>query len=126
MKDDTTRPATSLISRRATIEGDILGNESLAIEGVVKGSVKLSGNIVVETSGNVEADLEAENVVIRGRVRGYVMARQHLVIAPSGKLIGDFAARSVDIQQGAHFEGRSQMLAASPNASTSADKPATA
>jgi cytoskeletal protein CcmA (bactofilin family) len=38
------------------------------------------------------------------------MAHKQLEIHPSGKLIGDCSAASIDIKEGAVFEGRSHMI----------------
>jgi len=51
--------------------------------------------------------------VIEGKVTGNVLARKQLEIHSTGKLIGDCTARSIDIKEGALFEGRSIMLKAS-------------
>jgi cytoskeletal protein CcmA (bactofilin family) len=67
----------------------------------------------------VDADVEAENIIIQGKINGNVLARQQLEIQSLGQLIGDCSAQSIDIREGAIFEGRSKMLrpAASPVAS---------
>ena len=101
--------STSLLSRNVAIEGEILGEENLHVDGSIKGRIKLGGNLFVGTSGKVEADVEAANVVIQGQIIGNVSAERQLEIQPSGKLIGDCTAASIDIREGAVFEGRSNM-----------------
>jgi len=113
MPKDTTSDSTSLLSRNVKIEGEIRGDENLHIDGRIKGAIKLNGDILIGNAGIVEAEIEAENVVIQGQVTGNVMARQQLEIQPSGKLIGDCTARSIDIKEGAVFEGRSNMIRSS-------------
>ncbi len=115
--------STSLLSRNVKIEGEINGNENIKIEGHIKGKVKLNGNVFIGTSGVVEADVEATNIVIQGKISGTVLAHQKLELHASGKLIGDFSARSIDIKEGALFEGRSHMITSSeqkPSSSSSA------
>ncbi|MGD9199707.1 MAG: polymer-forming cytoskeletal protein, partial [Desulfobacterales bacterium] len=90
--------------------GEIQGPENLHVEGYIKGAVALSGNIFVGNTGIVEADLEAKSIIIQGEVTGNVKAHQQLEIHPSGKLIGDCTAGSIDIKEGAVFEGRSMMI----------------
>jgi cytoskeletal protein CcmA (bactofilin family) len=102
--------STSLLSKNVKIEGEIQGPENLHIEGFIKGSIKLSGDVFVCSTGIVEADVEAKNIVIQGELKGNVMARQQLEIHPTGKLIGDCSAASIDIKEGAVFEGRSNMI----------------
>ncbi len=110
MGKDNAADSTSLLSKNVKIEGEIQGPENLHVEGYIKGSIKLSGDIFVCNTGIVEADVEAKNIVIQGEVTGNVLARQQLEIHPSGKLIGDCSAVSIDIKEGAVFEGRSIMI----------------
>jgi cytoskeletal protein CcmA (bactofilin family) len=108
--------STSLLSKKVNIVGDIQGNEDLHVEGRFKGSIKITGNIFVGQTGMVEADIEADNIVIQGKIHGNVLARRQLEIQSRGELIGDCSAQSIDIKEGAIFEGRSKMVrpAASP------------
>lgn len=110
--------STSLLSKKVKIEGEIQGDEDLHVEGHFKGSIKISGNIFVGPTGVVEADVEANNVIIQGQVKGNVLARRQLEIQSNGQLSGDCRATSIDIKEGAIFEGRSNMLrsSASPTA----------
>ncbi len=104
---------TSLLSREVKIEGDIQGNEDLQVDGQLKGSVKIAGDIFVGPTGIIEADVEAENVVVQGQITGNVLARKQLQIQSSGKLLGDCMAQTIDIKEGALFEGRSKMIKSS-------------
>jgi cytoskeletal protein CcmA (bactofilin family) len=104
---------TSLLSKEVKIEGDIQGNEDLQVDGQLKGSVKLTGDIFVGPTGIIEADVEADNVVIQGQITGNVLARKQLQIQSSGKLLGDCMAQTIDIKEGALFEGRSKMIKSS-------------
>ena len=101
--------STSLLSRNVVIEGEVAGKENLHVDGSIKGSIKLNGNLFVGASGSVEADVQATNVVIQGKIVGNVSAEQQLEIQPSGRLIGDCTAASIDIREGAVFDGRSSM-----------------
>ena len=110
MDKGTATGTTSLLSKEVKIEGDIQGNENLQIEGKFIGSIKLAGDIYVGSTGIVEANVEADNVVILGQISGNVTARKQLQIQSSGKLLGDCTAKSIDIREGALFEGRSKMV----------------
>ncbi len=110
METGKTAGMNSVVSKKVTIEGDIRGDEDLRVEGRIKGSIKVAGDLVVTPSGVVEADVEADNVVIQGRLTGNVLAREQLEIRSSGQLLGDCRAKSIDIREGAVFEGRSSML----------------
>ena len=102
--------STSLLSKKVKIEGEIQGDEDLHVEGHFRGIIKISGNIFVGQTGLVEADVEADNVIIQGQIKGNVLARRQLEIQSLGQLTGDCTAVSIDIKEGAIFEGRSNML----------------
>jgi cytoskeletal protein CcmA (bactofilin family) len=110
MDKGNTGGTTSLLSKEVLIEGDIQGSENLQVEGKFKGSIKLAGDINIGPTGVVDADVEADNVVIQGALNGNVLARKQLQIQSSGKLMGDCSAQSIDIKEGALFEGRSRMI----------------
>jgi len=122
---------TSLLSKKIKIEGDIQGDEDLRVEGQFKGTIKVVGDFFIGQSGVVEADVEADNIVIQGQVTGNVLARQQLEIQSSGQLLGDCKAKSIDIREGAVFEGRSNMIRSSvsppgPGAGASSSAPSEA
>lgn len=110
MDNETTGVGTSLLSRKANITGNISGEENLLINGFIKGTVKLEGDIIVGDTGVVEADIEGNNIIIQGTVKGNVIAREHLEILSTGRMIGDISARSIDLKEGSSFEGRSHMI----------------
>ena len=114
--------STSVLSEKVKIEGEIQGDEDLHVEGRFKGAIKLNGNVFVSKNGAVEADVEANSVVIQGKVTGNVVARSQLEIQSSGQLLGDCTAQSIDIKEGAVFDGRLNML----KPSFSAAKPGSA
>ena len=110
MDKGTAGGTISLLSKEVKIEGDIQGSENLQVEGQFKGTIKLAGDIHVGSTGVIDADIEADNVVIQGQINGNVKARKQLQIQSTGKLMGDCTAQSIDIKEGALFEGRSKMI----------------
>jgi cytoskeletal protein CcmA (bactofilin family) len=105
--------STSLLSKEVKLEGEIQGSENLQVEGRFKGTIKLAGDLYIGPTGVVDADIEADNVIIQGQINGNVLARKQLQIQSSGKLMGDCTAQSIDIKEGALFEGRSKMIRSS-------------
>ena len=122
MERGTATGSTSTVSKEVKIEGEIQGSENLQVEGRFKGTIKLAGDLYVGPTGVVDADIEADNVVVHGQINGNVLARKQLQIQASGKLVGDCTAQSIDIKEGALFEGRSKMIrpSASPAGSSQA------
>ena len=122
MERGTATGSTSTLSKEVKLEGEIQGSENLQVEGRFKGTIKLAGDLYVGPTGVVDADIEADNVVVHGQINGNVLARKQLQIQSSGKLVGDCTAQSIDIKEGALFEGRSKMIR--PSASPAGSSPA--
>ena len=122
MERGTATGSTSTVSKEVKIEGEIQGSENLQVEGRFKGTIKLAGDLYIGPTGVVDADIEADNVVVHGQLNGNVLARKQLQIQSSGKLVGDCTAQSIDIKEGALFEGRSKMIR--PSASPAGSSPA--
>jgi cytoskeletal protein CcmA (bactofilin family) len=57
-------------------------------------------------------------------VTGNVKAHHQLEIHPTGKLVGDCMASSIDIKEGAVFEGRSKMIKSPVTAARTGPVPA--
>lgn len=100
----------SVVSRGICLEGELVGQADLLVEGRVKGRLQTRGDVVVVAGGHVEAVIEARNITIQGRVDGNIEAREAVEIQQAGVLIGDCRARTIQIREGARFEGRSDIF----------------
>ena len=56
--------ADTIIGSNITIEGDITGNDSLVIEGTVRGTVTVKSDVTVTQDGHVEADVDSQSIEI--------------------------------------------------------------
>lgn len=87
--------------------------ESLRITGSHPGKrLATCGDIVVEATGWLNAEVVADNVVILGRVRGPVFASNTVEVGPKGHVIGDILAPKIVVREGAVIQGRCQMTRA--------------
>lgn len=95
----------TVIGKQITIEGTVRGKEDLLVEGSVKGSIELAGNhLTVGLNGQVEADIQAENVTIRGRVTGKVDALAKVAITKEADFSGEIHAKSISVEDGAYLK----------------------
>lgn len=101
--------ANTVIGSSIVIDGEILGDEDLVIQGTVKGKVTLKENLFVEHSGVVEADMETQNVTISGQVTGNIVASDRVEIRSDGRMVGDIKSPRILIADGAIFKGNVDM-----------------
>jgi cytoskeletal protein CcmA (bactofilin family) len=109
----------STISRGLFITGEIVGSESLIINGKVEGSVNVPGSrVTIGHNALVTANIKAREIVVLGKVHGDVYATDRVDIRSEGSLTGHVAAARISIEDGAFFKGGIEIL--KPDAKTSA------
>ena len=101
--------ANTIIGSTIIIDGEITGDEDLIIQGTVKGKIALKESLFVESSGNVEADIETQNVDISGQVTGNIMASDKVELKSQCRMVGDIKAPRILIADGAVFKGNVDM-----------------
>jgi cytoskeletal protein CcmA (bactofilin family) len=97
-------PAT--IGRSLQIKGEVIGSESLYIDGKVEGAINLpNSRVTVARDAQVLANITAREVVVFGKVRGNINASDRVDIRSEASLIGDVVAGRITIGEGAFLKG---------------------
>lgn len=105
-------PHMANIGKSITILGDVTGEEDLVIDGRVEGRVELNGHqLTVGPNGNIEGELEANEIIVVGHVRGDLQATERIEIMDSGMVEGDLTAPRLRVREGAVVNGRMNMSA---------------
>ncbi len=99
----------TLIGSNTIFEGVLMSNESISIEGTVKGKIECKGSVVVGQGGKVRANIVAENVLVGGKVTGQITANDKLEITSAGRVTGDIETTRLVIAEGVVFEGSCRM-----------------
>jgi cytoskeletal protein CcmA (bactofilin family) len=106
-------PAT--IGQSLRIKGEVIGSESLYIDGKVEGSINLLDcRVTVGRHAQVLADITAREVVVLGTVHGNVNASDRVDIRSEGSLTGDVTTGRITIGDGAFFKGRIEISKSAP------------
>lgn len=101
--------AQTIIGSSFTIEGDIVGEDDLLLQGTVKGSISLRENLIIEQSGVAEADISARTIEIAGQVTGDVAAAERVELKPEARLLGDLRTPRLNMADGAVISGNIDM-----------------
>jgi cytoskeletal protein CcmA (bactofilin family) len=97
-------PAT--IGKSLKIRGEVIGSESLYIDGDVEGDINLPGcRVTVGRDAQVSANISAREVVVLGRVSGNINASDRVDIRSGASLTGDVTAYRINIGEGACCKG---------------------
>jgi cytoskeletal protein CcmA (bactofilin family) len=98
--------SVSMIAQGVAIQGDVLGDGELHLDGLLKGDIRV-GKLVLGPNARVEGTVRAQAVEIHGRVTGAIFARQ-VRLHGTAQVVGDITYEQLGMETGAHFEGRSQ------------------
>lgn len=99
---------STVIGRTAFVRGRVTGDGDLEIAGRVEGDVAVSGEVVIDTSGLVAANVTGSRIVVRGAVKGDLTADVALVIEAGARVVGDLRAPRIAIAQGGLVRGHVQ------------------
>jgi len=105
---DAAAPET-IVGSTVKIEGDLVSEGDIKIDGLVTGKIKTSKNLFVGPMAKIEADVEAQNAVLAGLVKGDIKIKESLLIQETGKVDGNIACAKLSIAEGAHFSGTCTM-----------------
>jgi cytoskeletal protein CcmA (bactofilin family) len=92
-----------------SLEGKLVYEGHVHIDGRVEGEVKVTGNLDVAQGATARISIEAANVNVKGQVEGSVNAHDKLTLGKNGRLSGDIVARRLQIEDGASLNGHVRM-----------------
>jgi cytoskeletal protein CcmA (bactofilin family) len=111
LKDKTKQgKLDTYIGEETSFEGSLISRKSLTIYGNVKGTIECQGRVVTGESGEVEADILANEIMISGKVLGDIIAKSKLEITSSGVIQDDIKTARLLMQDGSKLDGNCEML----------------
>lgn len=100
---------TTIIGKDVIMEGDFTATGSVRLDGVVEGSVKVGGHLLLGVSGKIHGDVEAASTAIGGEVLGNVVAPDKTELTSTARVIGDIRTNLIVIDEKAIFQGKCDM-----------------
>ena len=79
----------TVVGKTITVKGEIVGEESLTIEGRVEGKITLKNSIYVRETGVVNADIIVQSIILAGSITGNITASDKVEILRGGIMVGD-------------------------------------
>ncbi len=95
----------SVVSAGLTIEGKITGEGDVRIAGNFKGDIQIKGDLSIEKSAHVGAQIGANSVSIEGTLEGNVVAHSQVKLLESAELNGDIKAATLIVAAGSKVRG---------------------
>lgn len=102
----TERRVAAWIGKAVRVEGKVISNEDLVIDGDVEGSIEVGDhNLTIGEGAAVKADLLAKTITIAGSVTGDVVAIDKVDLRASGSVEGDISAPRFSMADGSTVTG---------------------
>lgn len=101
--------ASTVIGAGITIEGEIVSEEDVLVEGTVRGKLSAKDAVTVGSGALVEADIEGTMLAVAGAITGNISATDRVDLQTGAKVIGNVRAARITIADGAQFKGNVDM-----------------
>lgn len=101
----------SVIGKNIKFRGELIGNESLHIEGTIEGTVIMEGhNLSVGAGGELNANIHAKNIIVEGALTGDALAEELIEIRRTAVVKGNLTAPRIQLDDGGKFRGSMDMV----------------
>lgn len=114
--DETGRSGelNTIIGKGSVLQGNIQVNNSMRVDGRIKGNVVCSDTVVIGKEGDVEGEVKAGNVLLAGRLVGKIIAQGKVYLESKAVILGDLKAARLVVDDGAVFDGNCVMSSKEP------------
>lgn len=113
------------LGQGTTINGDVIAEGDVRIDGKVTGNVTSKSKVVVGATGVIDGNIHCSNAYVDGRVNGHIEVSELLILSKTAHITGDIKIKKLVVEEGAKFNGRCTMgMSVARNQSDSQDQPA--
>lgn len=95
---------TTIISDKSNFQGNIETAGTLIVHGSVTGIIRCS-SLEILKDGDVDANVEAENVSVAGKFEGEMICNGRLSVLSTGTVIGEISYGKLSIETGGQLDG---------------------
>lgn len=89
---------------------------NLQINGRFEGRLDFKGTLTIGKNAEVKAEIKGDNIIVAGKLKGNIKASERVIVLSSAVLEGNISTPRLSIEEGAVFEGNSQMVTKTLNA----------
>lgn len=101
--------AVNLIASSTKINGDIVTESDIRIDGALVGNISTTGRLIVGTKGTINGEINCKNAEIEGTTEGKISVQELLSLKSTATLKGEVTTGQLMIEPGAIFSGNCKM-----------------
>lgn len=113
----------NVIAKNTIIIGDIKSEGDFRIDGVLEGSLKTKGKVILGADGKILGNVEASNADIEGFFSGELKVEKILTVKTNATISGDVIVGKLSIEPGATFNATCLMKVLESEAKKDNEKP---
>ena len=102
----------NVIAKNSTFVGDITSDGDFRIDGILEGTLKTKGKVIIGVDGFIKGTIEATNAEIEGKFSGELSIANILTIKAAANISGDIVVGKLSIEPGATFNASCLMKGA--------------
>lgn len=99
----------SIIASGMRVEGQLITDGVVKVEGTVVGSVRAEQQVLVAKGGVVDGDVYTQEAILGGEIRGAIYATQRVEVQATSVVHGDIATQRIMVHEGGEVNGRVKM-----------------
>ncbi len=108
-KDNKETKLEVILGKDSFFKGDLESPGGVRIDGRFEGNIKSAGNVEIGQTGNFNGVIKGGTVIVGGTITGNIFADKRLEVLSTGKIFGDVKTQIFKLDEGAVFEGSSDM-----------------
>ena len=114
---------STLVSEGCIIDGDLKAPAFARIDGQITGDVMIDEGLILGEKGSIQGNVVTKEMIVYGTVSGNLQVTS-LHIKASGKVMGEIRTQTLEVENGAVYDGTLSMTQNSKLAQSHASKPA--
>ena len=102
----------NVIAKNSTFVGEISSDGDFRVDGILEGTLKTKGKVIIGVDGFIKGKIEATNAEIEGKFSGELSIANILTIKAAANISGDIVVGKLSIEPGATFNASCLMKGA--------------
>ncbi len=95
--------ALNSLVRGTVTEGNVIAENDIRVDGIIKGNLRCSARVIIGPSGFVEGEINCQNAMIEGKFSGILRVAELLNVKETADITGDVTTGKLTISAGAMF-----------------------
>ena len=109
MKNSDISGQYSRLENTTSVKGDIISEGDFRIDGVLEGSIKTKGKVVIGKEGFVNGSINCLSADVEGKIQGKIYVSEALNLRSTSDINGEVVIGKLIVESGAKFNASCSM-----------------